>query len=160
MSSVKLKWEELVQDYAINLYEIAYLTDEQLQGFKSDFKYVADYFIQKQRTGTYKGSREEMKHVREVLQLMAVLTGDNRFARVTGSEEEENTKGDIRCMCDVLDAIEKKGFDTGFGEGKELQAKEDAIGMYRKGMVTDDIAEIIGTSTETIIEWLNTAGEL
>ncbi len=63
-------------------------------------------------------------------------------------------------MCDVLDAIEKKGFDTGFGEGKELQAKEDAIGMYRKGMVTDDIAEIIGTSTETILEWLNVAGEL
>ena len=164
MSSVKLKLEELVQDYAINLYEIAYLTNEQLQGFKSDFKYVADYFVQKQRTGTYKGSREEMKHVREVLQLMAVLTGDNRFARVTGSGAEENTEGDIRCMCDVLDAIEKKGydtgFDTGFDEGEASKARKVAIRMYQKGVDVADIADYTGTGTETILEWLNAAGEL
>ena len=49
---------------------------------------MADYFVQKQRTGTYKGSHDEMKHVREVLQLMTVLTGDDRFARVTESEAE------------------------------------------------------------------------
>jgi hypothetical protein len=157
---LKPELEELVQDYAINLYEIAYLTDEQLQGFKSDFKYVADYFVQKQRTGTYKGSREEMKHVREVLQLMAVLTGDNRFARVTGSEEEENTKGDIRCMCDVLDAIEKKGYDTGFDEGEVSKARKVAIRMYQKGIDVADIADYTGTGTETVLEWLNTAGEL
>ena len=161
---LKLEFKELVQDYAINLYEIAYLTDDQLQGFQSDFKYVADYFVQKQRTGTYTGSHEEMKHVREVLQLMAVLTGDNRFATVTVSETEDGEKGEIHCMCDVLDAIEKRGYDTGYdsgyGEGKESQAKEDAIGMYRKGMVTTDIAEITGTSVETVLDWLSDAVEL
>ena len=43
----------LVNDYKINLYEIAYITDEQLAGFKSDFRFVADYFVQKRKTGTY-----------------------------------------------------------------------------------------------------------
>ncbi|MBR4543888.1 MAG: transposase [Lachnospiraceae bacterium] len=154
----------LVNDYAINLYEIAYLTDEQLEGFQSDFKYVADYFVQKQRTGTYTGSHEEMKHVREVLQLMSVLTGDNRFASVTEKENGECEKGEIHNMCDVLDAIEKRGFDTGYGsgynEGEASQAKNDAIGMYQEGIDTSRIAKITGISTEMILGWLKEAGEL
>ena len=90
--TLKPEFKGLVNDYAINLYEIAYLTDEQLEGFQSDFRYVADYFVQKQRTGTYTGSHEAMKHVREVLQLMTVLTGDNRFASVTESKNGESCR--------------------------------------------------------------------
>ena len=41
-----------VSDYKINLFEIAYLSDEQLSYFKSDFWCVADYLIQMERTGT------------------------------------------------------------------------------------------------------------
>ncbi len=81
--NLKAEFAGLVNDYVINLYEIAYLTDEQIEGFHSDFRYVADYFVQMQRTGTYIGSHEAMTHVREVLQLMTVLTGDKRFASVT-----------------------------------------------------------------------------
>lgn len=35
-----------VNDYKINLLEIAYLTDEQVKFFKSDFRIVTDYFVQ------------------------------------------------------------------------------------------------------------------
>ena len=99
---------------------------------------------------------------------MTVLTGDNRFASVTEQENGECEKGEIHNMCDVLDAIEKRGFDTGYGsgygsgynEGEASQAKNDAIGMYRKGLDTTDIAEITGNSTETILGWLKEAGEL
>ena len=91
-----------------------------------------------------------MKHVREVLQLMTVLTGDNRFASVTEQENGEIVKGELNNMCDVLDAIEKRG--------AESRAKKDAIRMYRKGIDVDDIAEIIETDTETILAWLNEAG--
>ena len=150
--NLKPEFKELVHDYGINLYEIAYLTDEQLEGFHSDFRYVADYFVQKQRTGTYTGSHEEMKHVREVLQLMTVLTGDNRFASVTEKENGECEKGEIHNMCDVLDAIEKKG--------EESKARKVAIRMYRKGDDTDYIAEILETDTETILDWLREAGEV
>ena len=33
-----------VNDYRMNLYEVAYLSDEQVEMFTSDFKVVADYF--------------------------------------------------------------------------------------------------------------------
>ena len=150
--TLKPEFKGLVNDYAINLYEIAYLTDEQLEGFHSDFRYVADYFVQKQRTGTYTGSHEEMKHVREVLQLMTVLTGDNRFASVAEQENGASEKGELHNMCDVLDAIEKKG--------EESKARKVAIRMYRKGDDTDYIAEILETDTETILDWLREAGEV
>ena len=87
---------------------------------------------------------------------MTVLTGDNRFASVTEKENGDCEKGEIHNMCDVLDAIEKKGYD----KGEASQAKNDAIGMYRKGLDTTDIAEITGNSTETIIGWLDEAGVL
>ena len=153
---LKPEFKGLVQDYAINLYEIAYLTDEQLKGFQSDFRYVADYFVQKQRTGTYKGSHDEMKHVREVLQLMTVLTGDDRFARVTESEAEEGEKGEIHCMCDVLDAIEKRGY----AEGETSKAKMIAIKMYQTGCDTEYIAKILDIDVEIVLDWLSAAGEI
>ena len=113
---------------------------------------MADYFVQKQRTGNYTGSHEEMKHVREVLQLMSVLTGDNRFASVAEQATGESEKGEVNSMCDVLDAMEKKG--------DESRARKVAIRMYRKGNDADYIAEILETDTETILDWLREAGEL
>ena len=72
------------------------MTDEQVNGFHSDFKYVADYFVQMQRTGTYIGSPEDMCHVREVLYLMTALTGDGRFASVAGTKIGEDGKGEVK----------------------------------------------------------------
>lgn len=46
-----------VSDVKINVFEIAYLTDEQLGYFHSDFRIVADYFVQMQRSGDYIPSR-------------------------------------------------------------------------------------------------------
>ena len=91
---------------------------------------MADYFVQKQRTGTYTGSHDEMKHVREVLQLMTVLTGDDRFARVTESE------------------------------GETSKAKTIAIKMYQTGCDTEYIAKILDIDVETVLDWLSAAGEI
>ena len=47
-----------VSDYEMkNLYEIAFLTPEQVQLFRSDFKHVADYFVQKRLNNDYKQIR-------------------------------------------------------------------------------------------------------
>ena len=83
---------------------------------------------------------------------MTVLTGDNRFASVTEQENGESEKGDIRNMCDVLDAIEKRG--------DELRARKVAIRMYQNGFDTSKIAEILETDIETILGWLEEAGEV
>lgn len=43
--NVPKEFEPYVNDYKINLFQIAYLTREQVELFQSDFKVVADYFV-------------------------------------------------------------------------------------------------------------------
>ena len=51
--NVPNEFEPYVNDYKINLFQIAYLNREQVELFQSDFKVVADYFVQKRENGDY-----------------------------------------------------------------------------------------------------------
>ena len=50
--------------------------------FQSDFRVVADYFVQKQENGDYEPKPQDLKHVQETLQLLSVMTNDHRFEDV------------------------------------------------------------------------------
>jgi len=116
-----------VSDYKINVFEIAYLTPEQVNLFQSDFKIVADYFVQKRLHEDYKPTHEALKHVDEILKLMTVLTKDIRY------EDKINDfigRSDVT-MCEVLDKIEARGEARGKAEGKEEQILEFAEIMLR-----------------------------
>ena len=61
------------------MFEISYLTEEQVAMFKSDFRIVAEYFVQMRTKKDYTPSAIEIKHVHETLQLMSAVTHDDRF---------------------------------------------------------------------------------
>ena len=107
--------QPFVKDYGINLFEIAWLTDEQVELFQSDFKIVADYFVQMRKNHSYKPSRETIRHVDELLKLMTVLTQDKRFEDVINQSPEE---GKVRNMCEVLNQVEARGWKRGRDEGR------------------------------------------
>lgn len=65
--------EKYINDYKIHVFEIAWLTDEQVEMFKSDFQVVAEFFSQMRKNNEYKPSEIELKHVDEVLKLLAVF---------------------------------------------------------------------------------------
>ena len=46
--------KDYVSDYRINVFEIAWLSPKQVGHFKSDFKIVADYFVQKRTNKKYR----------------------------------------------------------------------------------------------------------
>jgi len=56
--------KNFVSDYKINLFQITKLTQEQVNLFKSDFKSIADYFVNKNKKD-YKGSTDIIKHTTE-----------------------------------------------------------------------------------------------
>ena len=87
------------------MFEIAYLSDEQLCRFHSDFRIVADYFVQMQRNGDYIPSREEIDHVEAVLQLLRIMTDDSRFEDVLNKGDGAESEGGIHNMCEVLDRV-------------------------------------------------------
>lgn len=103
-----------VNDYRMNLFEIAYLTDEQVNSFQSDFRFVADYFVQMQRNRNYVASSAAIRHVHEFLQLMAAMTGDHRYEEVYDPAME----GRRITMCEVLDRVENRGIEKGIEKGE------------------------------------------
>lgn len=110
-----------VHDYPINLFEIAFLTDEQVAGFKSDFRIVADYLVQMRKNQNYSPTPVSIRHMRETMRLMSVLTDDVRF---TGAAEEIEEGDEPKNMCTVLEKVENRGRTEGRAEGRAEEIVE------------------------------------
>ena len=116
-----------------------------MKQFRSDFRYVADYLVQKRMTNDYKPSADLLQHVDETLKLMSVLTDDRRFEEVI---QELPGKGGTS-MCTVLDKVENKGKLEGMTQVyyKELHYSADQISRELDAPV-DQIQEIIRKLTK------------
>ncbi len=110
--------EPYVNDYRIQVFNIAFLTDEQVAMFESDFRIVADYFVQVRKNKEYIPSKETIKHVDAVLKLMSVLTNDYRFEEILHEERE------VKTMSEVLDKVEKRGERRGEERGEKRGMEE------------------------------------
>ena len=100
------KLKPFVNDYKINVFNIAFLSPKTISMFKSDFKIIAEYFRAKRLNQKYKGSKEKLKHANETLKMFSALTGDNSFEKVYN--EDNSKKGGIT-MCDVVERIRNDG---------------------------------------------------
>lgn len=140
------EFDEYVNDYKINLFEIAYLTREQVEMFQSDFRIVADYFVQMQENGDYVPDARQIKHVQETMQLLSVMTKDNRFEEAY----HDAVEGGLQNMCEVLDRVQNKGRL----EGEMKKAKETAINLQTMGLDVDTIAKAVNVSIDLVKQWL------
>ena len=112
-----------VNDFKINLFEIAYLDKEKINLFKSDFRILADYLYQMRVNKDYIADQTTIEHVEELLTLMSVMTGDNRF-----EETINDLKGKEKInMCEVLDRVEARGIEKGIEQGIEQGVKRGTI---------------------------------
>ena len=110
------KLKPFVNDYKINVFNIAFLSPKTISMFKSDFKIIAEYFRAKRLNQKYKGSKEKLKHANETLKMFSALTGDNSFEKVYN--EDNFKKGGIT-MCDVVERIRNDGRTEGRTEEQE-----------------------------------------
>ena len=140
------KFRPFVNDYKINLFEIAYLTREQVELFQSDFRIVADYFVQKREKNDYTPSAQTMKHVQETLQLLSVMTGDHRFEDVCNDQQE----GGPQNMCEVLERVENRGIQIGMQKGTQsgIQQGEDMFALLVKKLLVCGRMDDIRQATE------------
>ena len=109
-----------ISDYSMNLFEISYLSDETVSKFRSDFRYVAQVFTQGRlihegQLDHFTLAPGEIVHSVEVLELLSVMTGDDRFERAYN----ESLQGGSVSMFTVLDFYENKGREEGLKEGLE-----------------------------------------
>lgn len=111
-----------VNDYKINVFNIAWLSNKTIDMFQSDFKIVAKYFQSIRVKKNYKGSTEEIRHVDALLKMLSALTGDNSFEEVYNVGNLD--KGGVT-MCEVVEKIKNEGVLAGKAEliRKMLDAK-------------------------------------
>ena len=96
--------DDYINDYKMQVFEVAWLTEEQISRFRSDFKIVANFFVQKRKNKDYiPDDPTEIKHIDEVLKLLQVMTGDEHYKEVI------RKKKGVRSMCDVAERLEKMG---------------------------------------------------
>lgn len=89
--------EEYINDYEMKVFEIAWLTEEEISRFHSDFKVVANFFVQKRKHKDYiPDDPTEIKHVDEALKLLQVMTGDDRYKEMFKKKKEVHTVKESR----------------------------------------------------------------
>lgn len=147
-----------VHDYGMNLFEIAYLSEEQVEMFQSDFKIVADYFVQKRKNKEYMPSNTVIQHVDAVLQLLSIMENDSRFTEIQYKTDGKR----VETMCDVLDAAIQKGMKQGIEQGIEQglergrneERKELMSMLYKKGYTLKEIAQMTDRKEKEVRETL------
>lgn len=93
--------DDYVNDYKINVFEIGWLTDEQVAMFTSDFRIVANFFVNKRKNSAYiPDDEQEIQHVDEVLKLLSAMTGDDKYETLLN-----DGKGKVKNMCDVAERL-------------------------------------------------------
>lgn len=122
---------EIIKPYLsnikINVFEIAFLPREKLDCFQSDFKIVADYFIQMREKGDNVPSPKRLRHVEAVLQFLSIMTDDTRFEDIL-NQKANTQEGGIHNMCEWLDQVEAASRAEGMAKG---MAKGEIIGTIK-----------------------------
>ena len=141
--------EEYVPDYRINVFEIAYLSEKQVSQFRSDFRFVAEYFVQNRLNKDGKETKyiltmDHLVHVEEFLELMEAITGDSGYADDYHVIIEE---GRNATMETVMQRRAAKSREDGRKEGRQEGILETLSSLVKKGLISlADAAKEAGLS--------------
>ena len=146
--------EEFVNDYKIHVFEIAFLSDEKVNQFKSDFRIVARYFTNVRRNSCYiPDDEDEIKHVDAVLKLLSIMSGSEDVLEKISIKNE----GEVKTMTGgSLSQFYNKGVREGIEQGIEQGINEALLRVYincrKKGMTIEESEEIVHFADELSLE--------
>ena len=144
--NVPEKLMPFVNNYKINVFNLAWLSEKQINMFRSDFKCIVEFLRTQRLKIRYEGSREKLQHANETLKLFSALMGDDSFEKVY-NETNPNIGG--ATMCNVVEEIRNEGRT----EGRTEQAIEAAINLLKMNVLTpEQIAQAQGLPLEKVLE--------
>lgn len=97
-----------VQDYKINVFDVAFLEDDVIEKFTSDFKAVARFFKDK-RLRLEANDTIEIKHPAEIADLFSVFTGDEGYRNAVPNVIKKKEKGEVITVCTYTETIRDSG---------------------------------------------------
>ena len=148
-----IELDEYINDYKVNVIDVAFMDKEDIEKLNSDFKAVAKYYyLKRNNIEDFKELGEcNLKYPVQTFATMKALTGDSRFETAYNDYVETHKDDKGVTMEKILDDLINKGKS----EGKELQAKETAINLKNMNMDEETIAKAVGRDTETVKKWIS-----
>ncbi len=115
-----------VQDYKIYVFDIAFLDDDVINTFTSDFKAVARFFRQKRlNSKEMLYDQTTITHVQEVLEMMSVFANDHTYQDIAPVLLEQQKQKGVTRMCDIAQGFIEKGKAEG-----EIAGRINTIAEY------------------------------
>lgn len=132
---------EYVNNVKVNVFEIAWLPEEIISKFTSDFKVVAKFFSEKRKNKYYEpDDRTTIQHVDAVLKLLSAMTHDKRYEKVLSTVDGK----EVRNMCEVAERLEARGREEG-----RIELVES---MLASGKTPEQISDFCGLDLDYIRE--------
>jgi len=130
--------DQYVNDFRIHVFEIAWLSDEQVSMFKSDFRVVAEFFTQMRKNEEYCPSSKELKHVDAVLKLLSVF-GDVQIFEEYVKAERKKEGNNMASFVDEM--IDRKAEERAQDLAKDLA--QDLAQNLAQNLEKSRVAELI-----------------
>ena len=152
-----IELDEYINDYKVNVIDVAFMDKEDIEKLNSDFKAVAKYYyLKRNNIEDFEELGDcNLKYPVQTFATMKALTGDSRFETAYNDYVETHKDDKGVTMEKILDTIEARGETRGEAKGKELQAKETAINLKNMNMDEETIAKAVGRDTETVKKWIS-----
>lgn len=116
--------EQFISNYKITVFEIAYLSDEDIDRFKGDFRIVAEFITQKRKLkdgliSEITLSEQIIENAEELLDLISAITGTPEYKNYL---VDPSTGKEIRTMCEVMELMKREGEAKGYAKFQEKMA--------------------------------------
>ena len=126
------EFKSYVSDYKVMVFDIAFLEDEVIEQFTSDFKVVAKFFKNRRLGKQDLFENDEVNHIEEVIDFLAVFTDDKRYKKIKSKIRKIKRKGRSVKMCEVAQALEEKGIKKGIRKERIRTIKRMLLKGYSK----------------------------
>ena len=140
------EFKSFVQDYKVMVFDIAFLEDEVIERFTSDFKLVAKFFKNKRLGNRNLFDDDKINHMQELMDFLAVFTNDDRYKEIKPKLVKIEKEGGPVRMCNVAQALEEKGIEKGIRQERINRIQS----MICKGKLKEEILEWDYTEEEYI----------
>lgn len=132
-----------VQDYKIYVFDIAFLDDEVIQSFTSDFGEIARFFKKKRLGQNPLDSENVLEHPREIMEFISAFTQDKRYLDSVPYLENVRQEGGAATMCAVIDAILTEGMEKGIAQGIEKGIEQGIPQGIAQGIAQGETIKLI-----------------
>ena len=151
--------EDYVSDYHANLFEIAFLSEEQVMQFKSDFRYVAEFFVatrmrKEGKEPAFTVTHDHPNHVEEFIELMNAITYSRRFSEIPRLIKE---RGGGSMYTLLFDEAEERGRADGEVRGEARNEAKIVSKKVQKGKTLEQVADEMETTPEEIRKFYDAA---